>query len=310
MRRRTVLLAVGVVSAAALVAGCQGLFARADAPTVASRLEQARTLYDQQRFGKALKIFKKLTDQSVYDAAYAEEATFYVAECYYQQRRYVEAHEAYRTLLEEFHSNRYFDVAVRREFTIGADYCTGRVSSFWKKKGFGAKILDKALDYQPFGEYSAQARLILGDYYFDDHDYDEALFHYELLIGQYSATPEATQAQYRKAICLYRTVQGNRYDSAEIGKAIKGLKDAEHAVGGQASSKTGRNRLSDIRRKLDDLREVGAKENYDLARFFLKNGNKTAAATYFYEVLEDAPNSTYAQRARKELNKIEEENVQ
>lgn len=305
------LAVVILISAAAFLSGCVILLPRSGETTVASRLEAAKTLYQENRLESASRIFKKLADASKYDRAIAEEATFYLAECHFQQHRYVEAHQGYRKLLREMHSKRFFERAVRNEFIIGAAYCTGRISTFWKKKGFGAKVLREALDYQPFGEYSAQARLLLGDYYFEKSNYDEALIHYELLIREYSDTQAASKARYRRALCLYNTLQGNRLDSKEIDGAIEGLEDARESVTNQAPSRTASRQLGDLRDKLNDLRETSAKENYDLGRFFLKNGNKKAAATYFHEVLEtleDAPDSRYVELARKALDGITQEN--
>jgi len=292
---------------AVLLSGCDGIFVRPDGPTVSSRMAQAKALYREERFDRARKTFQELSDADTYDIECAEEATFYLAECCYRQKRYVEAHEAYCRLLSRFRTNRYFDIAVQREFIIGANYCTGHAADFWHRRGFGAKILVKALDYQPFGEYSARARLILGNYYFDIGNYDNALGEYDLLITKYSDTDQARRARYRRALCLYNMLEGNRYDSAQLRQAITGLQDAENAEKEQPKSKAGAGRLSEIRRKLNELREAGARENYDLARFFLKNGNKKAAAIYFQEVLEDAPDSPYAQLAQRELDGIVEE---
>ena len=305
------LAVVILISAAASLSGCVTFLPRSGETTVASRLEEAKTLYHESRLDPASRIFKKLADASKYDRAVAEEATFYLAECHFQQHRYVEAHQGYRKLLREMHSKRFFERAVRNEFIIGAAYCTGRVSTFWKRKGFGARVLRQALDYQPFGEYSAQARLLLGDYYFEKSNYDEALIHYELLIREYSDTQSASQARYRRALCLYNTLQGNRLDSKEIDQAIEGLEDAKESVTNQAPSRTASRRLGNLRDKLKDLRETSAKENYDLGRFFVKNGNKKAAATYFHEVLEtleDLPDSRYVELARKALDDITQEN--
>jgi outer membrane protein assembly factor BamD (BamD/ComL family) len=303
--------AVILMSATMFLFGCVAFSRRSGEPTVASRLEKAKTLYEENQLAAASRIFKKLANTSKYDLAIAEEAIFFLAECHYQQHRWVEAHQGYRKLLRETHSKRFFEPAVRREFIIGAAYCTGRVSTFWKRKGFGAKILKEALEYQPFGEHSAKAWLLLGDYYFENGNYDEALIDYELLIGEYRDTEEASQARYRRALCLYNILQGNRLDSKEIDEAIEGLKDAKEAISDQTPSKAASHRLSNIRQKLDDLRETSAKENYDLARFFLKNGNKKAAATYFHEVLEtleDVPDSRYVELARKALDNIAQEN--
>ena len=79
----------------------------------------------------------------------------------------------------------------------------------------------------------------------------------------------------------------------------------------QAPSRAASDRLGSIRDKLNDLREISAKENYDLGKFFMRNGNRKAAATYFHEVLEtleDVPDSRYVELARKALDDIAQEN--
>jgi len=303
MRKMRAVVAVTMCLAAPL-AGC---FSSRSDLSVAERLDTAHTLYQEQRLDQAAEIYEKLSDRNEYDEVTAEEATFYLGECYYQQRKYVKALEAYRALLRDFRTVRFFNQATRRQFAIGAGFCLGNVSTFWHGRGYGAKILREALNYQPFGEYSAQARMIIGNYYFEKANYDEALVQYELLIKEYSDTPEAVQARYRKALCLYHMVQGNGYDPAEIEEAVKQFEAARVAVARQSDARANRERLGDIRRKLKDLRETSARETFDLARFFLKNGNKTAAATYFYQVIEEAPETSYADRARREIRAIQQE---
>jgi len=303
---RNRMAAVAVLCLAAPLAGCSTITVKSDVP-VAERLDKARTLYGEQRLDQAAKIFRELSNRSRYDDATAEEATFYLGECYYRKQDHVKALDAYRALLNEFRTVRYFNEAIRRQFAIGAAFCLGNISTTWHGRGYGAKILAEALDHQVFGEYSAQARMLIGNYNFDKRNYDEALIQYELLVSEYSDTPEAVQARYRKALCLYNMVEGNGYDPAEIEEAIKEFEAARLAASQQSDARANRERLDDIREKLADLQETGARETFDLARFFLKNGNKKAAATYFYQVIEEAPGTQYAQEARRQLQVIQQE---
>ena len=301
---------LGLLAAMALIMqalGCASAQRRADGSAASAMMDEAKTLYDQQRFGSAARLFKKLSDRSIYDDTYAEEATFYLGECSCLRADYVDAYHVYERLLGEYPRTRYYEKAVEREFVIGADFCTGRKAAFWKRGGWGAKVLLAALAHRPFGEYSAEARMILADYYLEAGDYDEALHHYDLLTNEYAGSKEAKQAPYRRALCLYHNVQGNRYNSDETGKAIEGLETAEKSVAAQPKSNTNQDRLGDIQSKLKELHEIEAREYYDLGRFFLKNGNRNGAAAYFSAVVKEAPGSSYAALAQKALDGIVQE---
>ena len=304
MFAKTAVLLLASAAIAASAPGCASA-QRRDEEAASVMLERAKSFYDAGRFGKAESAFEELTDQQVYARGCAEEASFLVGECRFQRRDFVGAHKAYSGLLKGFRGSEYFDTAVEREFVIGAAFCTGRQSTFWKGRRFGAKVLKEALEYQPFTGYAAEARMVLGGYYFDKRDYDEAARQYDILVRDFPGTREARIAKYRKGLCLYHGVQGNRYDTEETEKAIEELELARKDL--SQPGQDYREPLNDIDSKLNDLREVGAKENYDIGRFFLKNKNKKAAATYFYAVLQEAPKSSYAEPARRELDRIQQE---
>ena len=298
------ILALVSVAAVAAASGCAWSQRNGD-DAASVMLDHAKSLYDAGRYSKAESAFSKLDNSRAYAAEIVEEAVFYMGECRFERGDYPGAHKIYSRLLKDFRRSTHTDAVVEREFIIGAAFCTGRQTAFLRKRGFGAKVLLGVLEYHPFSVYSAEARLILGDYYLDQADYDEAIVQYDVLIRDFGSTSLARIAKYRKALCLYHNLQGNRYNIEETEKAIESLQLA-HKELSQPARKDAQS-LEDIDSKLHDLREVGARENYDIGRFFLKNRNKKAAATYFYAVLKEAPNSSYAEPARKALDRIERE---
>lgn len=296
---------LSAVAAGVLSPGC-ATPQRHDDAAVSALMEEARTLYDNGRYSKARKVYEELADPMVCDETHAEEATFYVGECYYQQRDYPSARKAYREVLMWHRRSRFFETAISREFVIGANFCTGTVSTFCKRRGWGAKVLVDALELQPFGEHSAQSRLIVADYYFEKGDYEEALHHYEVLSKDFPDTADAVQASYRRGLCLFHSVQCNRYDAKEIRRAINGLEDARLDVAGQPESEANARRLSEIAEKLAMLHDLVARENYDVAQFYRKNKNPKAAAAYYKAVIEAAPESAYAALSRAALEDLSE----
>ena len=301
-------------------AGCASAPKRSDSPAVAAAsarpagdpaasamLENAKTLYDDSQYRPAMRLFRKLSDSDEYDATYAEEASFYVAEVHYARHDYVDAYYAYEQLLKDFPHCRFYDTAVEREYVIGAAFCTGKASTFWKRKGWGTKVLLRALEHRPFGRFAAEARMIAGDYYLETSNYDDAQLQYDLIISEYPDSKEARIARYRRALALYHNVQGNRYDSAEADKAIQALNDARRLFEGGEKSSANDELLTDIQAKLHDLYEIVAKENYDLGRFFMKNKNKKAAAAYFNAVIKETPDTSYVDLARRQLDGIRQD---
>ena len=276
-------------------------------PAASAMLENAKTFYDENQYRPAMRLFRKLSDREEYDAACSEEASFYVAEVHYARHDYVDAYHAYEQVLRDFPHCRFYDTAVEREYVIGAAFCTGKASTFWKRKGWGAKVLLKALEHRPFGKFAAEARMIVGDYYVESSNYDDAQLQYDLVISEYPESKDAVVAQYRRALCLYHNVQGNRYDSDETKKAIKALEDAQRTFAAQERSSANGELLADIEAKLHDLHEIVAKENYDLGRFFMKNNNKTAAAAYFDAVIKETPDTSYVELARRKLGGIRQD---
>ena len=308
MHKKSAISTLVLLPAMLLLTACSSAQRRADDVSASGLMDEAKTLYDQQRLGRAASLFKKLSDRDVYDDVYASEATFFLGECYYQRKNYVDAHYTYKGLLDKFRRCRQYDVAVDREFIIGGAFCSGKVSTFWKGKGWGAKVLLEALKYRPFGRYAAEAQMVLGDYYMAAHEFDDALHHYDLLVSEYPETPEGKQAIVRRADCLFESVQGNRYDSEEVKRAVDGLEGARKALDAQQPrSAVVEQRLSDVTAKLNELHEVAARENYDTGTFFRRNGKMKAAAAYYHAVLQEAPESSYAVLAQKALDGIRQE---
>jgi len=303
-------------AAAALAAGCSsaqrypdplGPVGQKDDPVASALLADAKDLYDRELYGEAIGLFEKLSDRTEFAESYASEGAFYAAECLFRQRKLVDAYYSYEKLLTEFRRSERFGEAVDREYVIGAAFCTGEVSTFWNRRGFGAKVLLRALEHRPFDRNAAEARMIVGDYYFEKGNYDDALLQYDLILSEYPDSPDASTARYRRALCLYNNVQGNRYDSDEISYAIESLRLAEKDTAARRKSDENDHRLADIQVKLHDLHEMAARENYDTGQHFLRNKNKKAAAAYFNAVINETPDSSYVDLARQALAGFEQE---
>jgi len=305
------------LAAIAMAAGCSSTQRRPDVlgpigqsqddPVASALLADAKGLYDREQYGKAIRLFTKLSDRTEFAEPYASEGAFYVGECQLRHGKLVDAYYSYEKLITEFRRSKHFGDAVDREYVIGAAFCTGKVSTFWKRRGFGAKVLLRALEHRPFDRNAAEARMLAGDYFFEKGNYDDALLQYDLILSEYPDSRDASTARYRRALCLYNNVKGNRYDNDEINDAIDGLKSAEQDTSARPESDVNDLQLADIQVKLHDLNEIAARENYDTGRHFLRNRNKQAAAAYFNAVIKETPGSSYVDLARQALAGFEQE---
>jgi len=293
----------------AAVAGCsagQGGYVAPsilDDPAALGDLQRAKELYKDGRYRDAERLFKKLANTRRYPRNIADEAVFFHGECLFNREEYSDAHKAYRRLLTEMRRSNYFEAAVQREFQIGTGCITGETPGGGSRK-FGAGVLEAVLRDSPYGPYSAQARLLLAEYYYDIGRYFDAVRHCDLLITHYAGEREVEPARYLKAMAGYHTLTGNRRDGTQIDSVIESLEEARSLVLAQPDSVRRTQRLTEVEAKIAELREKRVAETYNLAQYFLKNGNRQAALLSLQQVLEYAPDSYYGKLARVEIESL------
>lgn len=231
------------------------------------------------------------------------EIQFNIAECYYNLGHYDEAVDYYRRVYREGKPEENIAAAARqRVYEIAMDFLHGR--SACRTLGFrhtcprhGIKLLldeeDGLIREYPFLSFADEALMEIGQYYYEDKQYPEAVPIYEQIVNEYSTPGFSTwtgPAQFQLGLCWYQQVRGADYDERTIHRAIKEFSRYQE-IGGAHTQDAGD--------YIRELREMLAAKYLRIAKFYLRESEPRAARIYLREVLDRFTNSTAAREARE-----------
>jgi tetratricopeptide (TPR) repeat protein len=114
-----------------------------------------------------------------------DEAHYQVAECFYNERQYHEALEAYRLILRDYSESRYAEDAL-----YNVSWCQFQL----EQEEEAVATLQEVVIRFPKGDYSADAQFTVGDYFYNKRDYARAEEAYQNVIDLFPESPRARQA--------------------------------------------------------------------------------------------------------------------
>jgi outer membrane protein assembly factor BamD (BamD/ComL family) len=165
--------------------------------------------------------------------SWGERSQYYVAECQYRQKRYLEALASLERLHTDYPATDYLDQLVRREYEIAQLWITwaktpvlaGTKASVRALRGDGPplpnteKLALRALDAvrhtDPTGPLADDATIQLADYYMINGNYDSATAYYDQFLAEYRKSPfcpharlGAFEARFRMYLLSHRDTAG------------------------------------------------------------------------------------------------------
>lgn len=155
-----------------------------------------------------------------------------------------------------------------------------------KKRDFeeARKILEEIRREDSSGKYAALARIRVGDTYFEDEMYEEAITEYRLFLGLHTYHSYAPHAQYRLAMAYFKRIK--KVDTG-YSMAKKALKEFE-----KLRTLYPRNPYMDLTdRRIRKCKEILAEHELYVGEFYMKKGSHRAAIDRFAVVLENYPGS-------------------
>ena len=130
--------------------------------------------------------------------------------------------------------------------------------------------------------------------------YESAGEVFQEVIDDYPDSEWADPARYQLAIAAAKMSPGSGYDSTSIKEATarldEFLKSHPEAQISESAEK-----------QLNELREKEAKKNFDIAEFYERQKKINAAVLYYNVVIENYPDTTYAESARKKVGELKTE---
>src|SRR5262249_39324836 len=156
-------------------------------PQADAEFQAALKLFQQGKLEEAEKQFATIAKKRK-QTTWGENAQFYVAECQFQRKKYVAAHDSYEKLYADYPATNYKDKLARREYEIAQIWLaqtdpkappekklpwTARFDGqlpLIDTQGSGIKALEHVEHNYPDGPMADQAAIEIADFYMNHQD--------------------------------------------------------------------------------------------------------------------------------------------
>ena len=295
----------------------------------------ATDLYKEEKYLDAQKAFRKVAKQYK-KSEIREDALFMEAESAWQQDNYSRAHDVYAILLKEYPSTRHLNVVSERMFKLGRLWLdfpevvklgeiqqvnfddperkrpseeppqipkskplflpnfTDKKEPLFDTPGNGVAALTAVWMNDPTGPLADDAMMLVASHYARTGNYVESDRYFQMLRETFPNSPHVQNAFLLGSHVKLMSYMGPDYESRTLDEAQK-LKEATLRLYPGIPEK---DRLQD---ELAHIEDSKALETYTQVSFWLKKGNKRAAAIYCHQTIAKYPKSQYAKMARDKL---------
>lgn len=275
--------------------------------TSAEQWETAMNTYKAEDYEKALSEFKKLLEYFP-TSKEAPEAQFMVGDCYEKLDSPYEACQSYQEVIDKYPSTSRLKEIVERQKKI-ADYFyaykTSDMSIKEKAKGIftvsnwekAANIYQMAIKNYPYYEKADEVQYRIADCYMKMEKYETARTEFDKVSSQYLDSPWIDDAEYQKGMCWLNESRKFPNSDQIFEKAIKSFE--EFAVRYPESEF-----VDKAKEEVKKLYGRKSERIYEIAKFYEKDGDLNAAKIYYRQVIEQFPDSTWAEASKSRLNAI------
>jgi TolA-binding protein len=267
------------------------------------QLAKARRLENIGDTRQAADQFRRLAD--VYsESEQAQEGLVRAAKNYLAAGDYTKCREQLSELRRRYANPTYLDaigeveVALARGFLEGkGEGGTYRLKSRLRK---ATAIFQRQLDQDPQGRWADDALMGLGQCAQTLYDYDLAIKKYKELLEKYPRSELRAEAEGRIAMCINLREPRPEYSESESEDSKRRIKAAfDEAESGDSDVDVVA--LQEHEKLLSDRQ---ARKRYEQALFYLKNNHFRAAEVYFELIKDKFPGSTWADKAKTELETL------
>lgn len=262
---------------------------------------KARELCDKGDFPAALNMFRRLARHTK-DPSEKARVLFWQGECLLAMGRPTKALALYEQLAREF-PGVISDVEMKeQECKIALNLARGEekralTRPFYSPRKKGLKMLEKIANRGPSSPLADDAQMAIFEYYIEREDYLEAELAYAKLKEVYPGSELIPLARFEKIKLLLQEFQGPDYD-------INLLNQAEREAKSLSRDPRGHTFAQKIEQMLKDISEMRAERDYQTAQFYLRQRRLEAAFIYLEAVRREAPETTWADRAKAQMEVI------
>jgi outer membrane protein assembly factor BamD (BamD/ComL family) len=269
----------------------------------------------QKRFREAAEQYK-LAANNWQSSGLEQDALLMAAEAHFFAEDYYRAEAMYAELVKEYPRNPYLDHIDSRRFEI-ADYWLKydrvKPSSFvivnvtdpkrpWNDTGgHGKRVLEKMRLDNPTGRIGDDATMRLAMDHYEEARFEEAADAFADLRMSYPDSEHQFNAQLLEMQSLLASYQGPDYSSLPISDAQKRVEQLRRQFPQQAAE-----HQEELQEASAKIRFAMAERIWSQARYRRWRSEYGAARFHYRRILEDYPDTPFADRAREAMEEIKD----
>jgi len=236
---------------------------------------------------------------------YAPEAELLIGRCLEATGRDEAAFNAYQNIIEKYPRSSHYVEVIGRQYAIANRFLDGewfRVLwgsiPLYRSMNQTAQMFDKIVNNGPYGEIAPRAQLLIGAAREKQKNYPDAVKAYATAADRYYNQPAiASDALFKEGVSYEKQAAKAEYDQNTAGEAIATYTDFITLYPDDK-------RVPQAQGSITALKAEQVRGNFEIARFYEKSKKWNGALVYYNEVLQLDPNSSYAESARRRIEKL------
>ena len=206
----------------------------------------------------------------------------------------------YEDLLNNYPTSDLYLPVLEREYAIADAFLNG-----YKRKFLGIRflpeqddalqMLDRIQDRQRASAVAEQSGLRVADYYYSVGKFPEAIDAYSDFLRRYPYSQYVRKAELRRAESSLANFHGLLFDFTP-------LVDSRERLATSSDEFPQSSEELQVRAIDDRIYQLEGEKDLEIARYYYRAGKKHASAYYYKRVIENWPETSFADTARKELS--------
>ncbi len=242
------------------------------------------------------------------------DALFYVGECYFFADHYVQANEAYETVIAKYRNSRYIDTIDVRRFALAQywlEWERTKGEAFYEinitdnkrpwrdTKGHALRLYDRIRLDDPTGKLADDATMAAANAYFLAGDFIKADMFYSDLRRTYPSSEHQFMAHFLGMQAKLQSYDGEDYSVTPLEEAAKLIEQIRR----QFPQDYAKHR-EEVDRAHAQVRKLMAERHWRMAQYFERRWEYGSARYYYNLIIKDFSGTPIAQQAQDRLNAI------
>ena len=254
------------------------------------------------------------------DSVLEEDALYLAAECYFFSDDYINAFAMYQKLLVKYQHSKHIDTTVRRLFKIGRywELESEKRTSFFNFSnnslprydvfGHAKKSYETIFNYDPLGPVSDDALMALATAYLKrgryqgDNNFNEAAYFYQRLREEHPSSKHIAKAYEYELYVRTQAYMGAEHPNRTLEEARK----LAEVMTRQFSGELDHEERAILLHLKEDILEKSAERLWSMGQYYdLKKRYYGSARIHYEQLIEEYPQTQFAERARIRMKQIE-----